>query len=123
MSMAQVRVRVVDAETRRPLPWALVQLDKLRAITDEEGLAEFKDVKPGTYVLKVRSGAHRPFTDKIRITDGKNELTIALTYALPGPPDAFTLRPGDVVGPEVYQELIKELERVRGGWNGLDVRS
>ena len=113
--MARVRIKVVDEETKRPLPWTKVQLGRLKAITDERGLVEFEDVGPGTYVLRIRSGTHRPFTGEVEIADGENELTITLTCALLGPWEALMLRPGDVVGPEVYRELIEELKQMRGG--------
>ena len=78
---AEVLVRVVDADTGRPLPWVAVMLDTRQAITDSTGTARLV-VPPGRYTLKVRSLAYRPHTRAITAREGLNRLTVRLARAL-----------------------------------------
>ena len=78
---AEVVVKVVDADTGRPLPWVAVMLDTWQAITDDTGTAKLV-VPPGRYTLKVRSLAYRPHTRTITVREGLNPFTVRLARAL-----------------------------------------
>ena len=79
--MATVRVLVVDAATGRPLPWVVVWLDSMKDSTDERGVAEFYNVPPGRYRIKVRTMLYAPYTGEVSVSPGENTFQVRLMRA------------------------------------------
>ncbi len=50
--LANLHGRVTDADTGVPLTGVLIALNGLSAFTDSDGLYEFTDLEPGSYVVE-----------------------------------------------------------------------
>ncbi|MEM3905632.1 MAG: carboxypeptidase regulatory-like domain-containing protein [Thermofilum sp.] len=58
--------RIVDADTKRPIPGIGVMVGDKPAVTGDNG--EFSvEVTPGTYTIKIRNPMYRPFTKTITV--------------------------------------------------------
>jgi len=75
--MAYVRVKLTDADTGMPIPYAVVFLDSLKETTDEGGSCKFT-VPPGTYTLRVRSQIYEPYVAPVTVTEPGVEIPISL---------------------------------------------
>jgi hypothetical protein len=64
--MAVVVIRVVDKATRKPVPFAPVQLGAYKSFTDGNGVATF-DIAPGVYTVAIRHSDYRPYTAPMTI--------------------------------------------------------
>ena len=78
--MPIVSGKVVDAETGRPIPYAIVELDTNVTYTDVNGNFSI-NVNPGEYTLRVRHAMYRPYTTRITVT-GPVSLRIQLVRAI-----------------------------------------
>jgi len=57
-----VRGKVLDRQTKAPIPWVLVTLDGYSTTTDDGGNYELKDIPAGDYVMRVRVIKYRPYS-------------------------------------------------------------
>ncbi|MCL6578403.1 MAG: carboxypeptidase-like regulatory domain-containing protein [Candidatus Bathyarchaeota archaeon] len=64
--MAVVVIRVVDKATRKPVPFAPVQLGAYKSFTDHNGVVTF-DVAAGVHTISVRHSDFRPISTSITI--------------------------------------------------------
>lgn len=64
--MPEVKGKIVDADTKKPLAFVTIGLDGKVTSTNTRG--EFNLlVPPGEYVLRIRTPFHEPFTKSIRV--------------------------------------------------------
>lgn len=65
--MARLNVKVVDSYSKTALPYVHVEVDGRVLTTGLDGVASF-DIPAGSYTIKVRQIAYRPWTRTIQIT-------------------------------------------------------
>jgi len=81
--MATIVGRVIDSETRLPIPFIAVDLFKLGAKiadthTDKEGKFYFFDVPPGEYTVVMLSPIHNPVRHPLRIEPDDEEVKLEI---------------------------------------------
>lgn len=66
--MSVVSFKLTEKGTNQPIPFVWVYLQSemqpYQKTTDNKGWAYFKNLPDGTYVIKIRSPDHRPYTKK-----------------------------------------------------------
>jgi len=80
-----VKIHIREKETKKGIPFIMVRLEKEGRLyaddTDAHGWAEFDNVRDGKYIVKVRSPNHRPFTEKMYISNHSLITDIKLSRA------------------------------------------
>ena len=77
--MPRVKIKVVDRDSGREIPYVFVKLGREIKPTCHNGCCEF-NISRGIYKLDVRSPAHSPYSNNI-LVDGDKEITIKITKA------------------------------------------
>jgi len=80
--MARLNIKVVDSYSRSPLPYVHVEVGGRVLTTGLDGAATF-DLVIGSYIVKARQIAYRPWTRTIQIPkEGTYQQTIPLEKAI-----------------------------------------
>jgi len=79
--MARLNVKVVDSYSKTVLSYVHVEVDGRVLSTGLDGVATF-DIPAGSYTIKVRQVAYRPWTRTIQISEGSYEQTVELEKAI-----------------------------------------
>ncbi|GAI63060.1 unnamed protein product [marine sediment metagenome] len=76
---------VIDAETGKALPDALVTLNNWRKYTDEDGYYSFIDLVPADYTISFSKDGYEPVDyGVISVKEGNNEISVSLAPVISG---------------------------------------
>lgn len=81
--MPKVTARLVDADTKKPIPWIKGAIGNYTDDADVDGILEWFDVPAGTYPLIIKATFYTKHVQNIQVKDVDLDLgTIALRSAV-----------------------------------------
>lgn len=75
--LALLTGKIIDADTKRPIPFINVSVGGYMDSTDQNGVYELQ-IPEGIYDLRIRAPFYEPITQTITVKEPKTEINITL---------------------------------------------